>query len=98
MNYQKKLQHLLLQIPHGKVTTYREIAHAMGHKGYRYVGNLLNKNEHPEMYPCYKVVNADGRVGGFALGQKEKIRRLAADGVLARDGRIIDFKIRLFRF
>ena len=98
MNYEKQLQHLLLQIPCGKVSTYREIAHAMGHRGYRLVGTLLNKNEHPDTYPCYKVVNADGRVGGFALGQKEKIRRLNCDGIEISNGKIADFKNRLHVF
>ena len=98
MNYEKQLQQLLLQIPQGRITTYKEIAHAMGHKGYRFVGSLLNKNQHPDTYPCYKVVNADGRVGGFALGQKEKIRRLHADGIEIENGKIAAFKNRLHSF
>lgn len=98
MNYQHNLQQLLLKIPRGKVTTYREIAHAMNMKGYRFVGQLLNKNPHPEKYPCYKVVNADGKLGGFALGQAEKIRRLKADGIAIEKGKVADFASRLHTF
>jgi len=96
--YEKKLQYLLLQIPKGKVTTYKEIAHAMGIKGYRFVGQLLNKNPYPDKHPCYKVVNSDGRIGGFAQGTEEKIRRLKADGIIVRDGKIVDFEDKLYLF
>ena len=88
----KKLQQLLLKIPKGKVTTYKEIAHAMGTKGYRYIGQLLNKNPDPDKYPCYKVVQSDGKLGGFALGDKNKIRRLKADGVEVINGKVVDFR------
>ncbi len=94
----ERLHALLLQIPPGKVTTYKAIAHAMGTKGYRFVGQLLNKNPHPEQFPCYKVVNADGRLGGFALGDTEKIRRLKADGIEVKQGKIVGFKERFFEF
>ena len=87
----KKLQQLLLQIPKGKVTTYKAIAHAMGTKGYRYVGRLLSKNPEPDKYPCYKVVQSDGKLGGFALGAKDKIRRLKADGIEVRNGKVVNF-------
>jgi methylated-DNA-[protein]-cysteine S-methyltransferase len=91
MNYQHNLQRLLLQIPPGKVTTYREIAHAMDMRAYRYVGQLLHKNPHSDKFPCYKVVRANGELGGFALGQSEKIRRLKADGIKVKEGKILDF-------
>jgi methylated-DNA-[protein]-cysteine S-methyltransferase len=95
---QKKLEELLLQIPKGKVTTYKAIAHAMGMKGYRYVGQLLKRNHDPDNIPCYKVVQSCGKPGGFALGEKEKVRRLRADGVEVRNGKIVGFMDCLFRF
>lgn len=98
MNYQRNLQHLLLKVPRGKVTTYREIAHAMNMRGYRFVGQLLNKNPHPEKVPCYKVVRSSGEIGGFALGQAEKIRRLKADGIDIKEGRVVDFAQKLHVF
>ena len=92
------MQELLLEIPEGKVSTYKELAHAMGMKGYRYIGQLLNKNPEPGTYPCYKIVNANGELGGFALGNDEKIRRLKDDGILVKDNKIVDFKNRLHQF
>ena len=87
----KKLQQLLLKIPKGKVTTYKAVAHAMGMKGYRYVGQLLNKNPKPDKYPCYKVIQSDGRLGGFAMGSKNKIQRLKADGIEVKNGKVVNF-------
>jgi len=94
----QQLQLLLSQIPYGKITTYREIAHAMGTKGYRSIGQLLNKNPEPDQYPCYKVVQSDGKLGGFAKGIDDKIRRLEADGIEIKNGKIIDFKEKIYKF
>jgi O-6-methylguanine DNA methyltransferase len=93
-----RLQQLLLQIPRGRVTTYQELAKAMGTKGCRYIGTLLHRNPEPDRFPCYKVVKSDGTLGGFAMGQAEKIRRLKADGVEVRNGRIEHFEDNRFIF
>jgi methylated-DNA-[protein]-cysteine S-methyltransferase len=97
-DYQTKLQELLLKIPKGKVTTYKEIGKAMETRGYRFVGQLLHNNKYPDKYPCYKVVKSDGDIGGFALGMKDKIRRLNADGIEVKNGKILDFKKVLHKF
>jgi methylated-DNA-[protein]-cysteine S-methyltransferase len=93
-----RLQQLLHQIPRGRVTTYKELAKAMGTKGYRYVGHLLHINPEPDRFPCFKVVKSDGTLGGFATGQKDKIRRLGADGINTRNGSVENFNNILFRF
>ena len=97
-NYEIKLRELLLQIPKGKVTTYGELARAMGTRGYRFVGQLLHNNPYPDKYPCYKVVKSDGTLGGFALGCKDKIRRLKADGIEVKNGRVVCFEKVLHKF
>ncbi len=93
-----RLQKLLLRIPHGKVTTYKELAHAMGTKGYRAVGRLLHINPEPDRFPCYKVVGSDGSLGGFVMGPEDKIRRLRADGIIIRNGSVENFNDRIYRF
>ena len=90
--YLEKLQSLLLQIPKGKVTTYKEIAHATGIRGYRFAGQLLNKNPDPDKYPCYKVVLSDGKLGGFAKGSADKIRRLKMDGIEVKNDKVVNFE------
>ena len=85
----------LTMIPEGKVVTYGQIASYLGNPGYaRVVGNLLHENPDPDRYPCYKVVNAKGKLTGrFAFGginvQKE---RLEADGVEVGDDYTVDLK------
>jgi len=98
MNDQQTVQGLLQRIPRGRVTTYKEIAHAMNTRAYRYVGQLLHNNPHPDTYPCYKVVQSDGKLGGFALGQAEKIRRLKADGIQVKNGKVQNWDEVLFHF
>jgi len=93
-----QLQQILLKIPKGKVSTYKEVAHAMGTKGYRYVGQLLNKNPDPDKYPCYRVVMSNGDLGGFGLGCKDKIRRLKEDGIVIKNMKVVDFKSSFFKF
>ncbi len=60
----------LLTIPRGKVVTYGQIAAQLGcPRSARVVGNILHHNPDPERYPCYKVVNHEGRLSpNFAFG------------------------------
>lgn len=96
--YRELMSELLQQIPEGKVTTYKALAHAMGIKGYRFVGRLLNTNPYPDDYPCYKVVATDGSLGGFALGFDDKIQRLKEDGIEVKDNQIVSFNEKLYEF
>jgi O-6-methylguanine DNA methyltransferase len=89
--FSERVLRLLEHIPKGRVTTYKAIAHKLGTRSFRAVGNALNRNRDPQKFPCYKVVSSDGSPGGFSLGRKEKIRRLKADGIIVRGGKIADF-------
>lgn len=83
----------LTMIPDGKVVTYGQIARWMGNPGLaRVVGNLLHVNPDPVRYPCFKVVNSQGKLSGrFGFGginvQKEM---LEADGVEVSDDYVVD--------
>lgn len=80
----EKLWLLLKKIPRGEATTYKALAKKL-HTSPRAVGAMLHGNALPDEVPCYKVVCSSGRIGGYALGTREKIRRLRRDGVpLAR--------------
>lgn len=48
-SFSEKCYALLKKVPKGKITTYKELAHALGTKAYRAVGNAMNKN--PYGYP-----------------------------------------------
>ncbi|MBU0636316.1 MGMT family protein [Candidatus Micrarchaeota archaeon] len=90
---------LLSKIPKGKVTTYGEIARALKKQGAaRAVGNACNANPFASSVPCHRVVGANGLLGGFALGKKAKIRLLEKEDILVKNGRIVDFKVKFWRF
>jgi len=84
------------QIPRGNVSTYGEIARALGTKAYQAVGNALNKNPYAPRVPCHRVVSSDGSLGGFAHGSKQKIALLCSEGVAVVDGKIVDFEKKFF--
>jgi deoxyribonuclease V len=79
----------LLKIPRGKVTTYKELARVCKTHP-RAVARILSSNNAPDKFPCFKVVNSDGGIGGYThkLGVKEKIKRLRREGIVIERGRI----------
>ena len=83
----------LLTIPPGKVVTYKQVAEYLGNPGYaRIVGNLLHVNPDPERYPCFKVVNHQGKLArnfGFGGAEAQKLR-LERDGVEVSDDYRVD--------
>ncbi len=80
----EKVYQYLKIIPKGKVVTYSQIAIYLGNKNLsRVVGNILHNNPDPINQPCFKVVNASGKLasnfgdGGIDIQRK----RLQSDGV-----------------
>ncbi len=96
--FYEKVWELLKQIPKGRVTTYGEIARKLNTRAYRAVGNACNKNPYSPVAACHRVVNSDGRLGGFASGNNEKIKILKREGIKVKNSRITDFKKVLYKF
>lgn len=88
---------LLKKIPEGKVTTYGEIARALGTKAYQAVGSAMNKNPLPVVVPCHRVISSNGKMGGYAYGVDRKIELLKSEGVEIHEDQI-DLDEYLFRF
>lgn len=98
MNLEQKVYKKLLEVPKGKVTTYGELAKAVGLKnGQRVIGRIMNKNPYPVVVPCHRVILSDGKVGGYAWGEKVKAKMLSQEGVKISNGKILDQKI-IYRF
>ncbi len=98
-NLKRIVLELLKQIPEGKVTTYKDLAVALGDAGAaRAVGTIMANNSSPEKYPCWRVVYSDGRVGKYSGsgGKKGKIEKIRKAGIPVEDGKIKDFSS--FRF
>lgn len=99
MKLEKKVYKKLLEVPKGKVTTYGELAKAIGLKnGQRVIGRIMNKNPYPVIIPCHRVIKSDGRVGGYAWGEKVKSKMLSNEGIKIKNGKILDVKTTIYRF
>ncbi len=86
--FERKVFAAAKKIPRGKVTTYKELAQAIGcPNACRAVGNALNKNRDKKV-PCHRVVKSGGSVGGFARGEKKKEEKLKKEGVEIKKGKI----------
>src|SRR4051794_5024969 len=72
MNFNQKVWALTSRIPKGMVVTYADIAKALGSKGYRAVGNAMNRNPYAPAVPCHRVVGSNGSLTGFAGGLDAK--------------------------
>ena len=89
----------LLNVPKGKVTTYGELAKAVGLKnGQRAIGKIMNKNPFPVIIPCHRVVKSDGKVGGYFYGQNVKTKMLSEEGIQIENGKIQGWEKSVFRF
>lgn len=99
MNLDKKIYKKLLEVPKGKITTYGELAKAVGLKnGQRVVGKIMNKNPYPVIIPCHRVVKSDGKVGGYAYGEEIKSDMLTREGIVIKNGKILDLENTIYRF
>ena len=89
----------LLQVPEGKVTTYGDLAKAVGlENGQRAIGTIMKKNPFPGIVPCHRVVKSDGKIGGFAYGERIKSQMLVKEGIKIKDVKIVDFAKEKFCF
>ena len=93
----KKIYKILMRVPRGRVTTYKELGRASGHHQ-RAVGKLMNINPYAPRVPCHRVVMSDGKIGGFDGNVPKKIAILKKEGVLVKNGKIVDFEKKFFRF
>ena len=83
---------LLLKIPAGKVSTYGDLAKALGNPlASRQVGRILGRNPNPIKVPCHRVVMFDGKVGGYFYGSDRKKELLEKEGISFTDENVNNF-------
>ena len=67
--FQLKVWRALKDIPYGATRSYGDIAKTIGNpKACRAVGMANNKNPLPLFIPCHRVVDAGGKLTGYAGG------------------------------
>ena len=98
MNLEHRVYKKLLEVPKGKVTTYSELAKAVGLKnGQRAIGRMMNKNTFPVIIPCHRVILSSGKIGGYAWGENIKTNMLSKEGIKIKNGKILDSD-KIYRF
>lgn len=76
--FQIKVWEALLRIPTGHVTTYSEIAEAIGNpKAVRAVGTAVGRNPISWLIPCHRALRKSGGLGGYHWGLPVKRAMLA---------------------
>jgi AraC family transcriptional regulator of adaptative response/methylated-DNA-[protein]-cysteine methyltransferase len=67
--FQERCWNELLRIPYGETRSYEEMARRIGSpEGQRAVGHANGTNRIAIVIPCHRVVNKDGKLGGYGGG------------------------------
>lgn len=82
--FQIKVWEALLAIPSGNVTTYSEIAQAIGRpRAVRAVGTAVGRNPVSFLIPCHRALRKSGGLGGYHWGLPVKRAILAWESARA---------------
>jgi AraC family transcriptional regulator of adaptative response/methylated-DNA-[protein]-cysteine methyltransferase len=77
--FQERVWRELQRIPYGKTRSYEELARTIGAPGApRAVGHANGMNPVAIVVPCHRVINKNGRLGGYGgqLWRKEMLLQL----------------------
>lgn len=86
MSFEEAVERAVKDLRPGETAAYGEIAEEAGRPGAaRAVGNLLSRCD--GTWPWWRVIRADGRLA--AGKEQDQGRRLRAEGVDVRDGRVL---------
>ena len=94
-DFNERVYEVVKQVPCGKVTTYGDVARAIGApRASRQVGWALHNNPYRGIVPCHRVVFRDGSLAeGFAFGGKDVQKDLLiSEGVGFAEDNKVDMK------
>ena len=67
--FRKRVLEAERNIPYGQTRFYGEVAQMVGRpKAIRAVGSANANNPLPLYFPCHRIINSDGTLGGFGWG------------------------------
>ncbi len=95
MSVFEKIYQVVAKIPKGRVATYGQVAILAGNPRWaRVVGYALHNNPNPQMIPCHRVVNRQGKVApSYAFGGENRQRELLEnEGITFNEDGKIDLK------
>jgi len=71
--FQREVWEITRLIPYGETRSYTWVAEQIKRQGaVRAVGQALARNPLPVIVPCHRVLNIDGKLGGFGGGVEMK--------------------------
>lgn len=80
--FQQEVWRGLGGIPHGGITTYKELAVRIGRpQAVRAVGAANGQNPLPVILPCHRVIGTNGTLTGYRGGLKLKQELLKLEGI-----------------
>ncbi len=86
-NFQIQVWRALLVLPPGALTTYGELAAAIGRpEAARAVGTAIGANAIAYLIPCHRVIRASGVISGYRWGAARKAAMLGLEAAHAADG------------
>lgn len=81
--FARRVLDALFRIPLGDKRSYGQLAAAVGApKAARAVGRVMAGNPFPLVYPCHRIIGADGSLTGFGPGLEMKEYLLEREGAL----------------
>lgn len=71
--FQKRVWEALQRIPYGETRSYADVAAIIGRPtAHRAVANANGANQMAIVIPCHRVINSDGKMGGYGGGLHRK--------------------------
>ena len=98
MTFNQKVWALTARIPRGRVTTYAELARALGTRAYRAVGNAMNQNPYAAGIPCHRVIASSRKLTGIGSGLVKRRKMLELEGVSCTGNRVTVKKMYEFNY
>ncbi len=84
--FQVKVWNALREIPYGETISYEELARRVGSPtGQRAAGHANGQNPLAVIIPCHRVINKDGKLGGYGGGLWRKRLLLDVERTLEQD-------------
>ncbi|MCH2305327.1 MAG: methylated-DNA--[protein]-cysteine S-methyltransferase [SAR202 cluster bacterium] len=75
-NFQKMTLKQCRKIKSGETKSYKWLAEKINHpKAWRAIGNALSQNPVPIIIPCHRVINSNGKLGGYLGEMKNNFKK-----------------------
>ena len=71
-SFQKSVWKATQTVPYGETRSYAWVASKINCNSARAVGQALGKNPVPIVVPCHRIINSNGKLGGFGGGLEIK--------------------------